>query len=512
MDIKFGLIDFILVSPAVALFVASCVPLLIKVLRGNQELNPFATLTYGYVGLVAAAGLAVMTMGSERTAFEGALVFDGVSSFSTLMVIIVTAIGLTFTHDGRATNPRQFTENIFLTLNCAVGMLTMAWSNDLIITFVGLELFSLCLYMLVAMSLEERVSKEAAFKYFILGSFASALMLYGISFIYGTVGSTYLPDVIASTKNLLATNRLFLLGFILLIVGLGFKIGMFPFHAWVPDVYQGSPTPLTAFMATGVKAVCLAFFLRVVASQAFTVERFWPFVDVLQWLAALTILIGNVGAFRQKSLKRMLAYSSIAHSGYVMIGLVAAGIGGASMLGASGVVFYIFAYTLMTLGSFGVLHLLEPNSDSDLTVEDLRGLAHSRPWLALSMTLLLLSLTGIPPTLGFFGKFFIFSAAVKQGLIWLAVWGVVGSIISVYYYLRPIVAMYMEEAILPPSRQTLRPLSYFAVTFLAFAVLVFGLMAEPFYKMSTKTVWQPEEAVIPEVTVPVGAPSGEPAE
>lgn len=482
MEIQFSLVDFILVSPAVALFIFGCIPLLIKVLRGNQEQNTFATLIYAYVGITFAAGLTIATAGAERTAFEGALVFDGISTFTALIVLMVTAIALTFARDNQATNDKQFSENVFLTLSCAVGMMTMAWSNDLIVTFVGLELFSLCLYMLIAMSLEEKVSKESAFKYFILGSFASALMLYGISFVYGTVGSTYLPDLVAATPNLLATNRLFLLGFVLLLSGVLFKVAVFPFHAWTPDVYQGAPTPLTGFMATGVKAVSLAFLLRLVASQAFTVERFWPFVDAMQWLAVLTIIVGNVGAFRQRSLKRMLAYSSIAHSGYVMIGIIASGIGGASMLGASGVMFYIFAYSMMTIGAFGVLHLLEPRADSDLTYEDLRGLASSKPWLALSMTILLLSLTGIPPTLGFFGKFFLFSAAVKQGLVWLAVWGVIGSVISVYYYLRPVVAMYMEEPILGKTPVRMSPLSYFTVAFLALAVLAFGIASEPFYK------------------------------
>jgi NADH-quinone oxidoreductase subunit N len=482
MEIQFGLVDFLLISPAVALFIFSCIPLLIKVLRGNVEQNTFATLIYGYMGLIIAAGLTVATMGSERTAFEGALVFDGLSGFVSLILLMVAAVGLTLARDSQSTNDKQFTENMFLTLNCVVGMLTMAWANDLIVVFVGLELFSLCLYMLIALSLEERVSKEAAFKYFILGSFASALLLYGISFIYGTVGSTYLPDMIQATPNLLATNRLFLLGFVLLLTGICFKIAIFPFHAWAPDVYQGSPTPLTGFMATGVKAVSLGFFLRLVASQAFTVERFWPFVDVLQWLAVFTILVGNVGAFRQKSLKRMLAYSSIAHSGYVLIGLIAAGIGGASMLGASGVMFYIFSYSVMTIGAFGVLSLLEPRADADLTSEDLRGLGREKPGLALAMTVLLLSLTGIPPTIGFWGKFFIFSAAVKQGLVWLAVWGVVGSIISVYYYLRPVVAMYMEEPTVGRYSYDLRPLSYFVVVVLALLTVVFGLASEPVYQ------------------------------
>ena len=488
MQIQFGLIDLLLVGPAIALFIFSCLPLLIKVLRGNKEQNSFATLLYAYAGLIAAAVLTFSTTGAARAAFDGALVFDGISHFASLIILFATGVALTFSRDSASTNQQQFTENVFLTMNSAVGMLTMVWANDLIVTFVGLELFSLCLYVLIAMSLEEKASKEAAFKYFILGSFASALMLYGISFIYGTVGSTYLPDLLANTQNLLATNRLFVLGFILLIVGLCFKAAIFPFHSWAPDVYQGSPTPLTAFMATGVKAATLAFFLRIVASQAFTVERFWPFVDVLQWLTVATILVGNVGAFRQKSLKRMLAYSSIAHSGYVMIGLIAAGIGGASMLGATGVLFYIMSYTVMTIGAFGVLHTLESRPDVDLTFDDLRGLAKTRPWLSFSMTLLMLSLTGIPPTLGFFGKLFLFSAAIKQGLNWLAIWGVIGSIISVYYYLRPVVAMYMEEPIVAAPPMRVRPLSYFAVSALAMMVIVFGLTAENLYRMVLASV------------------------
>lgn len=483
MEINFGLIDFLLVTPVLGLFLVSCVPLATKVLRGNVEQSSFYTLIWGYIGVFIALMFTLPTLGSVRTAFQGALVFDGISHFSTLIVLAVTAVALTFTKDSSSTNPRQFSELVFLILNAAVGMLTMVWSNDLIVMFVGLELFSLCLYMLIALSLEERASKEAAFKYFLLGSFASAMMLYGISFVYGTVGTTYLPDLLAAANNLLGTNRLFVLGFVLLLVGLLFKVAVFPFHSWAPDVYQGSPTPLTAFMATGVKAVSFAMILRLMTSNALNAERFFPFVDVLQWITVLTIVLGNVGAFRQRSLKRMLAYSSVAHSGYIMIGVLAAGIegNGAGMLGASGVMFYILAYSLMTVGAFGVLHMLESRADSDLTVEDLRGLGSTKPMLALCMTVLLLSLTGIPPTIGFFGKFFIFSAAVKQGLTWLALWGVVGSIISVYYYLRPIVAMYMEEPLTPAANVYLRPMSYFAVAVLALFVVVFGLTSNPFF-------------------------------
>ena len=223
------------------------------------------------------------------------------------------------------------------------------------------------------------------------------------------------------------------------------------------------------------------------ATQTLVAERAWPLVNVLQWLAALTIIVGNVGAFRQHSVKRMLAYSSIAHSGYIMIGLIAAGIGGENLVGASGVLFYIFSYALMTIGAFGVLSLLETNEDHDVSIDDLRGLSKTRPLVALAMTVLLLSLAGIPPTVGFFGKLFLFSAAVKQGFWWLALWGVIGSVISVYYYLRPVVAMYMQEAI---TEQEIfeRPLSQFVVVLMAVLVVGFGIFSEPFFQLFVQSV------------------------
>jgi NADH-quinone oxidoreductase subunit N len=487
MQLSIGWIDFLLIAPALALFLFSAVPIAVKVLRGNSEQNSFATLCYGYMGVAAAAGFMVVTFGLNQTAFENALVFDGISSVAGIVVLLMTAVALTYARDSFSTNTRQFSEFVFLLLNCAVGMLTFIWSNDLIVTFVGLELMSLCLYVLIAMSGEEKFSKESAFKYFVLGSFASAIMLYGISFIYGTAGSTYLPDLKNVGASLISTNRLFLLGFVMLLTGVCFKISIFPFHSWAPDVYQGAPTPVTGFMATGVKAATLAFFLRLMASQTLLADRALPLIDVLQWLAALTILVGNVGAVRQTSLKRMLAYSSVAHSGYLMIGLIAAGVGGENLIGASGVMFYIFAYALMTMGAFGVLSLLETHEEHDVSIDDVRGLALKRPTLALAMAVLLFSLAGVPPTIGFFGKFFLFSAAVKQGFWWLAVWGVIGSVISAYYYLRPIVAMYMQESLAEQPIMD-RPLSQFVVVLMAVLVVGFGIFSEPFFQMFIQSV------------------------
>ena len=494
MDFKFEWIDLFLVSPAIVLFLASIVPLTIKVLNGNREQNTFATVVYGLIGLVAASGLIVANQGAYKIAFQGALIFDGISTWTSLIVLFITALTLLFSRENYSTNTRQFSEYVFLVLNAAVGMLVLVWSQDLIITFIGIEIMSLSLYMLIALSNEFKLSKEAAFKYFILGSFASAIFLYGVAFIYGTAGTTELNKITEVAADLATTNRLFLFGMALVILGICFKVSIFPFHSWLPDVYQGSPTPVTAFMATGVKAVTFALFLRVIVTNTFLSERSEMFFNALQWLAVFTILVGNIGAIMQNNFKRMLAYSSVAHSGYAMIGLLAAGIGGNAMLGASGVLYYMFAYAIMTIGSFGVISLLEKNEDSVVLIDDLKGLASRNPWVAICITVFMLSLAGLPPTIGFFGKFFIFSAAIKQGLFWLAIWGVLGSVISVYYSLRPVVVMYMSGDEEGTARaENGRQLTQFAVSFTAILVIVVGFTADPFYRM----VWAAVSKLFP---------------
>ena len=487
MNAAFNILDLLIVSPALVLFLASIMPLTIKVLRGNREQNPVATLVWAFIGLVAAAGLAISTSGIEQMAFGGALIFDGVSTWSTLIIILITGFSLLMAKENPATCNHQFSEFVFLLLNAAAGMILLAWSNDLIVTFISVEIMSLCLYILIALSQEERLSKEAAFKYFILGSFGSAIFLYGIAFIFGVGGTTYLNEITNFGADLISTNRLFLIGIVLTIVGFCFKVGLAPFHAWSPDVYEGSPTPLTGFMAAGVKVVVFAALLRLFSTQILTGVRAFDVAVILQWIAVASMLLGNIAALLQTSLKRMLAYSSISHSGYAVIGVIAAGLGGEDLLGASGTVFYIFAYTIVTLGTFGFVCLFEKRENTMLMIDDLRGLASRSPWLALSMTVLLLSLAGIPPTVGFFAKFFIFSAAIKQGLIWLAIWGVINSVISVYYYLRPIVYMYMFDG---PASDVLedRQMTQFSVAIMAGIVVIVGVMADPFYQFVVRSV------------------------
>ncbi len=443
MDVSWK--DITLAMPMVAIFLTSLIPITIKVLRGNREQNPLATLIQGLSGLLIALGLLVVvgTIADGASAFNNALLFDPITQWIGAVAIISAGASLVMMYENPATKGEQFSELTFLTMSSVVGMLILVAAVDLLTVFIGMEMMSLSLYLMIGMSHEEKLSKEAALKYFILGSFASAIFLFGTAYIFGTTGSTNILNFIQDTAGLVQSNRLFLFGITFVMIGFCFKVSIAPFHAWTPDVYQGAPTPHTAFMATAVKAVSFAAFLRLVATKSLVGSA--NLFDVLQWLAVITMIVGNVAAILQNNLKRMLAYSSISHSGYILIGLITAGVSDDGSFGASSVIFYLLSYSIMTLGSFALVSMMEKNPESITNVDDLAGLAKSRPVLALCFTVFMLSLAGLPPTLGFFSKFYLFSSAIKEGLLWLALWGVINSVISVYYYLRPVVTMYMKE-------------------------------------------------------------------
>ncbi len=489
MKIDFGLQDILLVSPILALLVTSMIPLTIKVLRGNREQESSATLFQSLVGIAVAIILSVVFSGTGKTVFSRALIFDGISMWMSVMTLLITAGSLFLAHENVATRGRQFSELVFLILGSTIGMLIMIWSNDLLTLFIGLETMSLPLYLIIGMSHEEKLSKEASLKYFILGSFASAVFLYGVAMIFGVVGSTYFSEIAKVAEEFSSVNRLFLFGLTLLSLGFCFKVSIFPFHAWTPDVYQGSATPITSYMATAVKAVSFIAFLRIALMQGFLGSE--ELFDTLQWLAVLTMIVGNVAAILQDNFKRMLAYSSVAHSGYALVGIIAAGVGGDAGLGASGLIFYMFSYSIMTLGAFAIVCLFEKNENDSLSVTDFKGFSSKHPWYALALTVIMLSLAGIPPTVGFFGKFYLFTAAIGEGLLWLALWGVIGSVISVYYYLRPVVLMYMsdgaEEQPIIELRKGLNG-TKLVVWITVLLVILIGLMSSPFYYMVESSV------------------------
>lgn len=435
--------DILLISPMIAIFLAALIPLTIKIFKGNIEQRPIATLTQGLLGIVISAGLLVVFGGTGQTAFNDVLIFDGITQWTGLIALAASAGALILMYENPATRGPQFSELIFLTLGSTLGMLILISALDLLMIFIGLETMSLALYVMIGMSHEQRLAKESSFKYFILGSFATAILLFGISFVFGMSGETNIIRLLDLTVQLIQTNALFLVGVILILVGFCFKVSIAPFHAWTPDVYQGAPTPHATFMATAVKVVSFAAFLRIIAMRPLIASD--ALFEVLQWLCVITMLVGNTAAILQNNLKRMLAYSSVAHSGYIFVGLLTAGVSGNGSFAASSVIFYLFAYSLMTVGSFALVSMMEKTEDHSIEVDDLAGLAKKRPMLALSFAVFMFSLAGLPPSIGFFSKFYLFNAAIGEGLLWLAIWGVINSVISVYYYLRPIVVMYMHE-------------------------------------------------------------------
>lgn len=482
--------DLICIAPILFLFIASLIPITIKIFRNNQEPDSLSSLTFVALGVLGAIFSSAMFLSEQSApyyAFSRALVFDGVSMLATIVVAIITIFSVIAAGENKATNGPQFSEFLFLILNSAAGMMILSWSNDLIVTFIAIEVMSLSLYLLIALSHEEKLSKEAAFKYFVLGSFASAIFLYGVAFIYGTTETTYIDKVLQSAPQLISENPLFMIGITLAILGFCFKAAIVPFHAWAPDVYEGAATPVTGFMATGVKLVTFVAFLRLVRGDYLNMNLSGDIVTVLQWLAVATMCVGNIAAIIQSNLKRMLAYSSVAHSGYVMIGLIAASMGGDGWRGDFGVIYYVIAYTIMTLGAFGIVCMLENGESDVILVDDLRGLAKRNPIVALMFAIFMLSLAGIPPLVGFFGKLFLFSAAIKQGLFWLAIWGAINSVISAYYYLRPIMLMYMkDEQGLNVGGQYKS--TQVAVGAMAILVVVCGIATEPFYQHVLKAI------------------------
>jgi NADH-quinone oxidoreductase subunit N len=405
-----------------------------------------------------------------------ALVVDGFSVFLTALIAVAVVLAALLA-DGYLRRERLDGPELYiLMLLSATGGVMMAMANDLVVLFLGLEVLSIALYVLAGYHVRRAESSEAALKYFVLGAFSSAFLLYGIALVYGATGSTNLGSIsnFLST-NVLGEDGLLLAGFALLLVGLGFKVAAVPFHVWTPDVYQGSPTPVTAFMASASKAAGFAGLLRVFVSTFGLYEDDWrPVVFVL---AVLTLLVGAVLAIVQTDVKRMLAYSSISHAGFVLVGVQAA-----SDRGVSGALFYLLAYTFMVVGSFGVVTLVGRRGDDDHSLDSYRGLATRQPVLALVFTIFLLAQAGVPFTSGFLAKFYVIGAAVDSNSYALAILAMLAAAVSAYLYLRIVVAMYMtadEEG--EPAREKVRVPALARVSLgVALAVTVlFGLVPGP---------------------------------
>jgi len=477
--ITLPVVSFRVIAPAAILAVTGFVLMLLDLLppRGRREHMAFV----GLAGVVIALVSAVLLWGSDVTGFQGMAVLDNLTLFATLVIGYATGLVLLESIDYLKRRGMESGEFYILVLFAAAGMVIMAGANDLIVVFLGLETMSLALYVLAGFFRTEIQAGEASMKYFLLGAFASGFFLYGIALIYGATASTNLDKIGAALKAGAGRDPLLLIGFALLLVGFGFKISAVPFHMWTADVYEGAPTSVTAFIASGSKAAAFAALLRLLLESLRPLQGEWTW---LFWvLAALSMTLGNVVAIAQQNLKRMLAYSSIAHVGYMLVGIVAGG-----GLGGGSVLFYLLVYTFTIAGAFGIILLLERSGEEAVGIGDTAGLATRHPLAALALALFLLSLVGIPPTAGFVGKFYLFGAAVRSGYVWLAVIGVLNSAAAAYYYLRIIVNMYMREPEGPPAVIMPSFAGALAVAVALWGVIQLGIFPAPLFDLAQSAV------------------------
>jgi len=438
--------DLITVLPELILLVAACAVVLVEPFL---KVDKTAVLAIALTALVGSGALSLGLAGEDRTAFAGMLVLDDWAVFFKVLFAVAAALTILMSSRYLEAHGRHLGEYYALILFAVIGMDLMAASRDFIAFYVALELMAISSYILAAFFRYRVRSNESSLKYFLTGSFASAIMLYGISLVYGYAGATNFQTVGqalagASGSGGEGASAGVMLAVLLVAIGLAFKVSAAPFHMWTPDVYQGAPTPVAAFFSVGPKAaafsVIIVAFIVAFPAQA----REWGVFFIV--LSILTMVVGNVFALVQTNVKRMLAYSSIAHAGYLLAGIGAMGWSGNSYPG-QGVLIYLVAYTIMNLGAFGVLAYLKTQAPDkfDYSLKSLAGLGRRSPWSAVLLSLFLLSLAGIPGTAGFIGKFYVFGAIVQADLVWLAVIAVLMSAVAVYYYLRVIMYMLFRE-------------------------------------------------------------------
>lgn len=429
--------DWIAIAPFLILSVLGFVVVALGLLFPKMYRGTIGTIVL--VGFAIAFVMSLQGWDDPRSAFSGMITADKFSTAFGCIFILGATLTLGLSINQVEEKYLFYADYFALVVFATAGMTLMAAGTNLLTLFLGLETLSIALYVLAGFRRSDNFALEAAFKYFLLGAFASGFLLYGIALIYGTAGSTDLTEIAAYvSREGLMGSKLFFAGFLLLLVGFGFKISVFPFHLWAPDVYQGAPTPISAFMATGSKAAGFAALMRFMISMDAATHTGWQ--DIVWVIAAATMILGNVIALKQTNVKRMLAYSSIAHAGYILIGVLAG-----NTIGSSGVLFYLLTYTFMNIGAFGVISYISTAEHEFVTYSDFRGLASKRPFAAVAMAAFMFSLAGIPPLAGFVAKFYLFSAGIQAGYVWLIVIAVITSMISLYYYLGLVVQMFMRE-------------------------------------------------------------------
>jgi NADH-quinone oxidoreductase subunit N len=462
--------DYVRILPELVLSIFGILVMILEPLVDEEKTQKTLGLI-AFVGSVAALISTWFMAQSSGLAFSNIVRVDSFSVFFTFLVIAIAAVVILSSFEYMAVQRIRAGEYYALILFGVVGMALMASAVELVMIFIGLEISSISTYILAGFRRNEAASSESSLKYFLLGSFATAFFLYGVALMFGATGSTNI-DVISQKLQSGPAEVLVYLAMAMMFVGLGFKVAIAPFHIWTPDVYEGAPAPVVGFMSTAPKAAAFAVLLRVV----FAINapgRFW-----FLWVAAaLSMTLGNVGALVQNNVKRLLAYSSIAHAGYLLVAF-AMTTPDNSLTGISAAMFYTASYAAMNVGAFAVVSHFASAGERYVTLEDYEGLGRSSPLLAATLTIFLLSLIGIPMTAGFFAKFYVFSAALRANLVWLTLIGVANSAVGAYYYLRIIVVMYMRE---PRKEVPVAPISFglaVALSVCTFATLYLGILPD----------------------------------
>jgi NADH-quinone oxidoreductase subunit N len=470
MDWVMPQINLELILPEIIITFFAILILILEPLLSKNKKNLLAHLSWIAILLAFVANLRLWDL--METTFSDMFIVDNFAVFFKFIFLagsfLIILVSINYLKREEMVHGEYYSLILFSTL----GMMLMASSFNLVIIFLGLEIMSISLYVLAGFKREDLRSNEASLKYFLMGAFATGFLLYGIVMIYGSTRSTNLEDIIKSIAyNNGNADLLLWAGVGLLLVGFGFKIASVPFHMWVPDVYEGAPTPITAFISAGPKAAGFAALLRVFLFSFVTIKMDWT--TAIWIMSALTMTTGNIVAIAQSNIKRMLAYSSIAHAGYVLVALVAG-----KESGVSSALFYLLAYTFMNIGAFTVVIALGRKEEENTNLDDYSGLGTRHPYLALFMMLFMISLAGFPPTAGFMAKFYVFSAAVKSGYIGLVIIGVLNSLVSVYYYLRIVVIMFMRPP-LPEAKPISLPLGSLLVLLIStWAVLQMGIFPQ----------------------------------
>jgi len=479
-------LDFSLIIPEIIVVITALIVLLTAIFVRERSTGLLISLTV--IGLLAALVATIAGWMGNATGFDGMVVDDQFSRFFRLIILVAATLVVLLANLDLDVKSRAG-EYLSLILFAVFGMMIMVSGGNLLMIFLGLETMSICLYVLAGFQRQPK-SNESSFKYFILGAFSTGFLLYGIALTFGVTGSTQLSTIHDFFKsNPQSIGVLAYAGLGLILIGLGFKIAAAPFHFWSPDVYEGAPTSITAFMAAAPKAAAFAALLRILNGAFFDLRIDW--VQIFWVLAVLTMTIGNLVAIAQTNIKRMLAYSSIAHAGYLLIGLVAVGSQASATLRdpypVSTILFYLLVYALMNVGAFSVAILINHRGKGWYQLDDYRGAGFRHPFLGAMMAIFMLSLAGIPPTGGFFAKFYLFGAAVKTGHIILVVIAVLNSAISVFYYIRVLVLMYMQPE--GEFKTVPQPAIYSLVMVICAAgILVFGLFPEAFITLAGKSL------------------------